>query len=120
MIHRADPALRGGGKIPSDSAAAGFFTGPLRRYQRGPAARIELHHELGPQCVIPGSYQIDQVATVSRRGERDRRFVVGRSRRYSPESLGRAMAGIGWSLLHHSEIGEPGAAPMSLLLFERK
>lgn len=120
VIERADPALRGGGQILSDSAAAEFFTGPLRRYQRGPAAQIELHHELGPQCVIPGSYQIDQVAVVSRRGERDRRFVVGRSRRYVPEQLGRSMEGIGWSLLHHAEIGEPGAAPMSLLLFERK
>ncbi len=119
-IDRADPALREGRQILDDTTAVDFFTGPLRRYQRGPAARIEVHHELGPQCVIPGSYQIDQVAIVSRRGERDRRFVVGRSRRYAAELLGRAMSGIGWSLHHHSEIGQPGSAPMSLLLFERQ
>jgi transcriptional regulator with XRE-family HTH domain len=116
-IERADPALRNGGLIP-EGAAAEFFLGPLLRYQRGPRPHIELRHELGPACVVPASYQIDQVATVTRPGERSRRFVVGRSRRYNVGALGKALKALGWQM--RSEVQPDPSGPISLVLFERQ
>ncbi len=110
---------RSGGDIAQDSPAADFFSGPLRRYQRAEnPAHIALHHELGPGCVVPGSYQIDQVAMTQHRGEQPRRWVVGRSRRYNVTKLGDALKSIGWVL--RGEVQQKdGTAPLSLCLFER-
>lgn len=119
MLAGADPALRDGGAIAADSPASLFFAGPLRRYQHdGKPASISLRHELGPACAVPGSYQIDTVATAARRGEKSRRWVVARYRRYNVERLGDAMRGVGWTL--RAEVQQKdGGAPLSLCLFER-
>lgn len=118
QICSADPALRDGGKIP-DGAIAEFFTGPLRRYHRGDArSRIDLCGELGPSCVVPGSYQIDLTARMTRTGERQRRWVVARYRRYDIAQLGAALTGIGWAF--RGEVQQKdGGAPLSICLFER-
>lgn len=116
----ADPALRNGGAIASDSPAADFFGGPVRRYRKHEAsAPVTLRYELGPACVIPGSYQIDIIAEAARRGHASSRWVVGRSRRYNVAKLGAAMRSIGWVL--RGEVQQPGgSAPLSLCLFERQ
>ena len=100
-------------------AIAEFFTGPLRRYHRGDArSRIDLCGELGPSCVVPGSYQIDLTARMTRTGERQRRWVVARYRRYDIAQLGAALTGIGWAF--RGEVQQKdGGAPLSICLFER-
>lgn len=117
QIPAADPALRNEGKL--EGPAEEFFTGPLRRYQRREGHhQVDLRCELGPVCVVPGSYQIDLVASLKKSGEKMRRWVVARYRRYDCAELGKALGGIGWSM--RAEVQQrDGGAPLSLCLFER-
>ncbi len=119
QLPQADPALRNGGEIAQDSPAADFFSGPVRRYHKGESSPlVTVRYELGPACVVPGSYQVNIVAETTRRGQASARWVVGRSRRYNVSKLGAAMKSIGWVLRGEVQQKE-GSAPLSLCLFER-
>ena len=119
QLPQADPALRNGGDIAQDSPAADFFSGPVRRYHKGESSPlVSVRYELGPACVVPGSYQVNIVAETTRRGQASARWVVGRSRRYNVPKLGAAMKSIGWVLRGEVQQKE-GSAPLSLCLFER-
>ncbi len=72
-----------------------FGTGPLWRYGRG-IRDIRCHFELGTECLIPGSYEINLIAKVEMVSGQEKRFVLGRFKRYDPKRLGESLRGRGW------------------------
>lgn len=76
-------------------------------------------NELGAACVVPGSYQIEQVAYLQE-DSATRRFVLAKARRYSIPELAQAMADLGWHMVEHAPSGDDKRAPISQLLFERR
>lgn len=72
-----------------------FGTGPLWRYGRG-IRDIRCHFELGMECLIPGSYEINLIAKVEMLTGQEKRFVLGRFKRYDPKRLGESLRARGW------------------------
>lgn len=118
-IRRNDPGLQPGAQSARQRQIEAFFLGPLRRYREGGAPVVELRNELGPACVVPGSYQIEHVANV-KDGAKSRRFVLAKARRYSIAELSLALGSIGWHLVEQVASGDDKRAPISQLLFERR
>lgn len=118
-IKRNDPALLPGGLSKRQREIEAFIMGPLKRYRQGGATNAVLQNELGAACVVPGSYQIEQVAYLQE-DSATRRFVLAKARRYSIPELAQAMADLGWHMVEHAPSGDDKRAPISQLLFERR
>lgn len=118
-ISRCDPGLQPGAQSARQRQIEAFFLGPLRRYREGGAPLAELRNELGPACVVPGSYQIEHVAHI-KDGAKTRRFVLAKARRYSIAELAGALGALGWHLAEQIASGDEKKAPISQLLFERR
>ena len=119
VIRKHDPALQPGALHQRQREIEAFIMGPLKRYRQGGATNAELHNELGAACVVPGSYQIEQVAYLQE-DSATRRFVLAKARRYSIPELAQAMADLGWHMVEHAPSGDDKRAPISQLLFERR
>jgi hypothetical protein len=59
----------------------------------------EFSLQLVTQCLIPGSYALDAVATVRTRNQTERRFSMFRFKRYDEALLAESLARFGWEKL---------------------
>ena len=113
-IHSHDPALRA--SLPK--AYAEFLAAPIRTH-----CHDYLSHDfslrLDTQCLIPGSYALDAVATVRTRSQAERRFSMFRFKRYDEALLAESLARFGWEKLVSLPIGESDRAPVAMLLVKR-
>ena len=69
--------------------------------------------------LIPGSYQMDAIATVRTRSHAERRFSMFRFKRYDEALLAESLARFGWEKLVSLPIGESDRAPVAMLLVKR-
>ncbi len=113
-IKTKDPSLKGS----PPRAYVEWMTGPIRRYGRG-VRDVTLEYDLGTECVIPGSYEINLVANVELFTGQRKRFVVGRVKRYNPERLGEALRARGWSVESVRLYGGPTGKGAALMLLRR-
>ncbi len=79
----------------------------------------EFSLQLVTQCLIPGSYALDAVATVRTRSHAERRFSMFRFKRYDEALLAESLARFGWEELVSLPIGESERAPVAMLLVKR-
>jgi hypothetical protein len=79
----------------------------------------EFSLQLVTQCLIPGSYALDAVATVRTRSQTERRFSMFRFKRYDEALLTESLARFGWEKLLSLPIGESDRAPVAMLLVKR-
>ena len=70
------------------------------------------------QCPIPGSYQIENMATIQTKGKPDRRFSMFRHKRYDEMELTRSLARCGWYRVASIEYG-PEKNTVAMLLVKR-
>ena len=113
-IRRLDPVFRN----PFPQAHAEWLGAPLRAHCPDGTG----HHfafELVTHTLIPGSYQLDAVATVRTRSQAERRFSMFRFKRYDEGLLAESLARFGWEKLVCLPIGESDRAPMAMLLVKR-
>ena len=66
--------------------------------------------------LIPGSYQMDAIATVRTRSHAERLFSMFRFKRYDEALLAETLARFGWVKLVALPIGESDRAPVAMLL----
>ena len=113
-IRSHDPALR----VALPKAYAEFLAAPIRTH-----CHDYLSHDfslrLDTQCLIPGSYALDAVATVRTRSQVERRFSMFRFKRYDEALLAETLARFGWEKLVSLPIGESERAPVAMLLVKR-
>ena len=113
-IRRQDPAFRN--LFPK--VHADWLGAPLRAH-----CHDHLSHEFSLQlvnhCLIPGSYQMDAIATVRTRSHAERRFSMFRFKRYDEALLAESLARFGWEKLVALPIGESERAPVAMLLVKR-
>ncbi len=113
-IRSSDPALR----VALPKAYAEFLAAPIRTH-----CHDYLSHDfslrLDTQCLIPGSYGLDAVATVRTRSQTERRFSMFRFKRYDEALLAESLARFGWEKLVSLPIGESDRAPVAMLLVKR-
>ena len=69
--------------------------------------------------LIPGSYQLDAIATVRTRSHAERRFSMFRFKRYDEALLAEPLVRVGWEKLVELPIGDSDRAPVSMLLAKR-
>ena len=67
-------------------------------------------------CLIPGSYQMDVMATISTRSHSERRFSMLRFKRYDETLLAETLARFGWEKLIALPIADSDRAPVAMLL----
>jgi len=113
-IQAKDPSLRGA----PPRAYADWMTGPIRRYGRG-VREVTLEHELCTECVVPGSYAINLIASVELVTGQRKPFVVGRFKRYDPARLGEWLGARGWSVEMMRLYGGPTGKGAALMLLKR-
>jgi len=70
-------------------------------------------------CLIPGSYQLDAIATVRTRSQTERRFPMFRFKRYDEALLAESLARFGREKLIAPPMGESDRAPVAMLLVKR-
>jgi hypothetical protein len=70
-------------------------------------------------CPIPGSYMLDNIATVRVKGQPEKRFSIFRHKRYDAELLKRALLRFGWECVTSIAFG-PDKAAVALLLVKRE
>jgi hypothetical protein len=93
-----------------------WLTGPLRRHCEG-SEEIQLRMELNTHVPVPGSYELQCLATVTMKDGDPREFLVWRGKRYDPEQLGICLSGRGWEptlTLRYGLGDKPSAAVMVL------
>lgn len=95
-----------------------FGTGPLWRYGRG-IRDIRCHFELGTECLIPGSYEINLVAKVEMLSGQEKRFVLGRFKRYDPKRLGESLRARGWIPEWSKMYGGPSGKAAAVMVLRR-
>lgn len=116
-IRRRDPGLAHKRGKEWKSAAFHFLMGPIRRYTDG-VLDWEVTTELDQSsCLIPGSYAVVHRADVTLSSGERKKFVVGYSKRYHLEKLGRHMETEGWRLLEGLRYGPDDK--FLLALFQR-
>lgn len=113
-IKAKDPSLQGN----PPRAYSDWMTGPIRRYGRG-IREVNLEFDLGTECVVPGSYEINLVAKVELVTGQRKRFVVGRVKRYDPTRLGETLRTRGWSVESVRMYGGPSSKGAALMLLRR-
>jgi len=110
-IRRQDPAFH----HHFNEVYADWLGAPLRAH-----CRDHLSHEFSLQpvnhCLIPGSYQLDAIATVRTRSHAERRFSMFRFKRYDEALLAETLARFGWEKLVARPIGDSNRAPVAMLL----
>ena len=74
--------------------------------------------ELEMNCPIPGSYMLDNIATVRAKGKPEKRFSIFRHKRYDEELLLRALSRFGWECVSSIAFG-PDKTTVALLLVKR-
>ena len=113
-MRRQDPACH----HPFNKVYADWLGAPFRAH-----CLNYLSHEFALQLVnhslIPGSYQMDAIATVRTRSQADRRFSMFRFKRYDEALLAESLARFGWEKLVSLPIGESDRAPVARLLVKR-
>ncbi len=113
-IRRQDPAFH----HRLNKVYADWLGAPLRAH-----CHDHLSHEFLLQLVnhslIPGSYQMDALATVRTRSHAERRFSMFRFKRYDEAQLAKTLARFGWEKLVALPIGESDRAPVAMLLVKR-
>ncbi len=113
-VRRQDPAFH----HPFNKVYADWLGAPFRAH-----CLNYLSHEFALQLVnhslIPGSYQMDAIATVRSRSHAERRFSMFRFKRYDGALLAESLARFGWEKLVALPIGESDRAPVAMLLVKR-
>ena len=112
QIKLRDPALHS----PFPKAHMEWLAGPIYRHCRDVTA-VEFSPYLDIQCVMPGSYAIDAIATVKADGCPDRRFSMFRFKRYDVTKLAQCLAQLGWEQLTALPCGNPASSPGIVMLF---
>ncbi len=113
-IQRSDPAL----KCAFPAKQAAWLSIPIRTHcidLLGCQFSFELSKS---QCPIPGSYQIENMATIQTKGKPDRRFSMFRHKRYDEMELTRSLARCGWYRVASIEYG-PEKNTVAMLLVKR-
>ena len=91
-----------------------FLSGLLHRHTRG-CKSVKLRTELSTHCPVPGSYSIENWATVEKELEQDRQFLVWRVKRYDLDKLSQFLSTIGWKTLQVWKYGPDKLAAVLLL-----
>jgi len=111
-IRRHDAVFRN----PLPKVYADWLGAPLRAH-----CHDHLSHEFSLQtvnhCLIPGSYQMDAIATVRTRSHAERRFSMLRFKRYDEALI--AETRFGWEKLVALPIVDSDRAPVAMLLMNR-
>lgn len=114
-IRRADPILQG----PFPKAYADFLSTPIRMHCPD-LVSCDFEFVIEPQCLIPGSYALDVVATIRTKHQPERRFSMFRVKSYDESKLTECLARFGWEGLLSLPIGPQDRAPLALLLQKRE
>lgn len=113
-IRQSDPAL----SSPYPVSKEEWLSTPLRIHCPDlTSCRFSL--ELEMPCPIPGSYMLDNIATVRVKGQPEKRFSIFRHKRYDAELLKRALLRFGWECVTSIAFG-PDKAAVALLLVKRE
>lgn len=110
-IRQADPILRG----PFPKGYADFLSTPLRMHCPD-LVSCDFEFVIETQCLIPGSYALDVVATVRTKHQSERRFSMFRVKSYDDRELINCLARFGWECLQSLPIGPQEHAPLAMLL----
>jgi transcriptional regulator with XRE-family HTH domain len=113
-IRRQDPAFH----HPFKKVHADWLGTPFSAHCRDYVSH-EFSLQLVTQCLIPGSYALDAVATVRTKNQTERRFSMFRFKRYDEALLTESLARFGWEKLVALPIGESERAPVAMLLVKR-
>ena len=113
-IRRQDPAFH----HPFKKVHADWLGTPFSAHCRDYVSH-EFSLQLVTQCLIPGSYALDAVATVRTRSHAERRFSMFRFKRYDEALLAESLARFGWAKLVSLPVGESERAPVAMLLVKR-
>lgn len=113
-IRAVDPALL----HPLPEAAERWLAGPLRRHCRN-SRSVSMSVELDLRCPLPGSYQLNFVATVTLESGRTVAHQLFRGRRYSLPALQAELLDLGWRSLCTMTYGPGDPSRMGCLLLER-
>ena len=111
LIQVLDPAIKA--KKPAHIYRS-FLSGPLNRHIQGCRA-IKLRIELSTDCPVPGSYAIENWATVEIEHEQDRQFLVWLVKRYDLAKLSECLLRLGWKTLQAWKYGPDKLAAVLLL-----
>jgi transcriptional regulator with XRE-family HTH domain len=111
QIRNIDPAISA--KRPADIYNR-FLTGPLLRHIQG-CRHVTLRTELSTHCPVPGSYSIENWATVEKEYELDRQFLVWRVKRYDLDKLSLCLSNLGWKTLQAWKYGPDKMAAVLLV-----
>ena len=111
---KQDPAFH----HPVKKALVDWLGAPLRAHCHDHLSH-EFSLQLVNQCLMPGSYSLDVVATVRTRSQAERRFSMFRFKRYDEALLAESLARFGWEKVVSLPIGESDRAPMAMLLVKR-
>lgn len=95
-----------------------WLTGPVLRHCRG-AQSVHMSVELLPHCLVPGSYELGFTARVAMADRTERRFMVGRLKRYEPQGLAQCLRGLGWEPVLTKLYGPAGANTAAVMLLQR-
>lgn len=98
-------------------AYTSFLSGPLRRHCNG-LIGINLRSELSTHCLVPGSYAVESWASVEKKNESIRQFLLWRVKRYELEKLSACLRGLGWNTLQTWKYGPDNLA--AVLLIQRQ
>ena len=113
-IRRQDPAFH----HPFKKVHADWLGTPFSAHCRDYVSH-DFSLQLVTQCLIPGSYALDAVATVRTKNQNERRFSMFRFKRYDEDLLAETLARFGWEKLVSLPIGESERAPVAMLLVKR-
>jgi len=94
-----------------------WLTGPVRRHCQGNAG-VKLEVEASNRCRIPGSYELNFIATATLPDGGSRRFLACRGKRYDLPQLGEALREVGWEPVRVLPFG-PEPQRCALLLLRR-
>lgn len=111
LIQEIDPAIRA--KKPANIYRS-FLSGPLNRHIQG-CSSIKLRIELSTDCPVPGSYAIENWATVKVEHEQDRQFLMFLVKRYDLAKLSEFLFRLGWQMLQSWKYGPDALAAVMLL-----
>ena len=112
-VRRSDPALN----RPVPTATEEWLSTTLRLHCPD-LISYQFALELEPQCLIPGSYMLDAIATVNTKTQAERRFSIFRFKRYDEELLLRTLTRFGWHCVTSIAFGAEKSV-VALLLVKR-
>lgn len=113
-IRAGDPVMAGNVPAPVER----WLTGPVRRHCRN-AADVSLGVEVSLRCPLPGSYQLNFIASATPDSGPAVRHHLFLARRYTLEALGAELADLGWRPLFSAAYGPGKPQHAGCLLLER-